>query len=86
MIIEGLEKYLEKDNTDNFERLDFGIATGLGVNFPIRNNIFMSLEVRNNLGLSNISSLPVGNDGKIKTNSTNLLIGIAYKFGEIENE
>lgn len=76
----------EIDNTDNFERFDFGLATGLGINFPIRNKIFISFEIRNNLGLSNISSIPVVNDGTIKTNSTNLLIGIVYKFGEIANE
>ena len=71
----------ETDNIDNFERLDFGLTTGLGMNFPIQEKLLLSVEIRNNLGLTNISSLPVVNDGSIKTNSTNLLIGIAYRIG-----
>ena len=76
----------ETDNTDNFEKLDFGITTGLGASFPIYNRLLISLEIRNNLGLTNISSVPVVNDGVIKTNSTNFLIGVAYKFGTGVNE
>ena len=76
----------ETDNTDNFERLDFGITAGLGISFPISSKIFISFEIRNNLGLLNISSIPVMNDASIKTNSTNLLIGIVYKIGTTVNE
>lgn len=71
----------EMDNTDNFKQLDFGITSGLGMNFPIQEKLLLSFEIRNNLGLTNISSLPVYNDGSLKTNSTNLLIGIAYRIG-----
>jgi len=76
----------ENDNTDNFKRTDLGITTGLGVRFPIKNKLFLSLEIRNNFGLTNISSVPVVNDGAIKTNSTNLLIGIEYRFGTRIND
>ena len=85
-LIEPLWKFQEKiefDNTDNFERLDYGLTTGFGANFPINNKLLLSLEIRNNLGLLNISAIPIENEGTIKTNSTNLLIGIAYRFGEI---
>ena len=82
-ITEAFNEYpkTESDNTDNFERLDFGVTTGLGMNFSIHENLLLSVEIRNNLGLPNISSLPIVNDGRIKTNSTNLLIGIAYRIG-----
>ena len=81
-ITEAFGEYqkLESVNTDRFERLDFGITTGLGVIFSIQDKLLLTVEIRNNLGLVNISSLPVTNDGSIKTISTNLLIGIAYKF------
>ena len=73
----------ELDNTDNFKRLDFGITSGLGMNFPIQEKFLLNFEIRNNLGLTNISSVPVYNDGSIKTNSTNLLIGIVYRIGDM---
>jgi hypothetical protein len=69
------------DNTSNFTRIDLGLTTGLGAGLPINDKLLITLEIRNNLGLYNISSHPVANDGTIKTNSTNLLFGIAYKFG-----
>jgi len=69
------------NNSSLFKHLDFGITTGLGLAFPVKSNFALSLEVRNNLGIYNVSSLPVINDGTIKTNSTNLLLGISYKFG-----
>lgn len=69
------------DNIDRFNRYDFGVSGGLGFRLSIQNNIFMTTEVRHNLGLHNISQLPIINDGKISTNSTNLLLGFAYHIG-----
>lgn len=87
-VIEAFGEYpkTETDNTDNFKRTDFGITTGLGARFPIKSKLFLSLEIRNNLGLTNISSVPVVNDGTIKTNSTIILIGIEYRFGTRMND
>jgi hypothetical protein len=70
-----------EDITERNKRFDIGISLGLGLSVPIRKKISVSLEVRNNLGLYNISSLPVVNDGTIKTNSTNFLFSCNYKFG-----
>lgn len=72
----------ETNNIDVFERLDFGLTTGLGVSYPILNNLLLSMEVRNNLGLININSLANDNGGNTKTVSTNLLVGIAYQLGK----
>ncbi len=87
-VTESFGKYpkTENDNTANYKRTDLGIITGLGARFPIKNKLFLSLEIRNNFGLTNISSVSVMNDGSIKTNSTNLLIGIEYRFGTIIND
>jgi opacity protein-like surface antigen len=78
----------EIDNIDNYKRNDFGISAGLGVRFPIKNKLFLSLEIRSNIGISNISSFPIPsvNDWIIKTNSTNLLIGFEYRFGARAND
>lgn len=71
----------EYDNTANFKQHDFGLTTGLGMTYQLAEKLLLSAEIRNNLGLVNISALPVRNDKSIKTNSTNFLIGIAYGIG-----
>lgn len=63
------------------KRYDIGISTGLGLSVPIEKKIAVSLEVRDNLGLLNISAVPVWNNGTNKTNSLNFLFGITYKLG-----
>ncbi|MCC6691151.1 MAG: PorT family protein [Bacteroidia bacterium] len=87
--IYGATKYLSKkttDNIDNFKRFDFGATAGLGLIVPIKNKFSISLELCDNFGLYNVSKLAVINDGTVKTNSTNLLIGFAYKLGAQQTE
>jgi hypothetical protein len=68
------------DNTSLYKRFDIGISTGFGLSVPIKTKFAFSFEVRNNLGLYNTSDVPVINDGTIKTNSTNFLLGFTYKL------
>jgi len=70
------------DNTSLDKRFDTGISTGLGLSIPIKTKFAFSFEVRNNLGLYNVSAVPVANNGTIKTNSTNFLLGFTYKLGQ----
>lgn len=70
----------ETDNTKYYNRYDFGISFGAGAQFPLRERFALSLEIRNNLGLVDISEVPVVKNGTIKTNSTQLLLGIVYKL------
>lgn len=70
------------DNTSLDKRFDTGISTGLGFSVPIKTKFAFSFEVRNNLGLYNVSAVPVANNGTIKTNSTNFLLGFTYKLGQ----
>jgi hypothetical protein len=65
-------------NTNAYKTTDIGITAGIGLTIPIKDKFALSLEIRNNLGLMNIGKSSTEND---KTNSTNLLIGFAYKFG-----
>lgn len=81
------KRFAEKSSViDNLKRLDFSLTTGLGVALPVNDQLSLSLELRNNLGLYDISTLPVYNDGTIKTNSTNLLVGLSYCFGNNREE
>jgi hypothetical protein len=73
--------YLSSDNASQYKSFDFGISGGLGFAIPVRNKFSISCELRNNLGLLNIAKGEVYNNGSIKTNSTNLLIGLSYKIG-----
>jgi len=70
------------NNTLNNKELDFGLTTGLGFTVPYKTKYAFSFEVRNNLGLFNVSAIPVFNDGAIRTNSTNFLFGFTYKVGQ----
>lgn len=65
-------------NTNQYKRSDVGITSGLGIAMPISNVVALSVEVRNNFGLININKNP---NSAIHSNTTSLLMGIAYKFG-----
>jgi len=71
----------KNDNTISLKRFDFGISAGLGLLFPIGQNIAISSEIRNNVGYYNITAVPVFYRGSIDTAATNFLIGFVYKFG-----
>ena len=70
---------MNSNYTSDYKTIDMGITAGIGLAIPINDKFSLSAEIRNNLGLTNISkSSSVTN----KTNSTNLLIGVTYKFGK----
>ena len=75
-----VSKYIRTDDNKMF---NFGITTGLGVAIPLKETIALSFEIRNNLGLTNIDKNG-GSNNAAKTNSTSLLVGIAYKFGSTQ--
>ena len=68
------------DNTYNDKRFDIGISSGLGISIPLGHKFKFSIEARDNLGFYNISAASVSNNGSIKTNSFNFLVGLTYKF------
>lgn len=70
------------DNSDRYKKLDMGVAAGLGTEVALTDQVKLSLEVRHNLGVYNIYSVPTFFNGIMKTNSTNLLFGLAYKIKE----
>lgn len=71
---------LKIDMTNSFKKIDAGLSFGCGFTKSIKQHVAVSLELRDNLGLSNIINSTNGHF--VKTNSVNLLFGISYKFGE----
>jgi len=70
------------DNTSQYKRFDTGISTGLGLSVPVKTKFAFTFEARNNLGLLNVSHVQMIDNGTIKTNSTNLILGFTYKLGQ----
>ena len=56
-----------------FRTLDFGLNLGFGTKIKVTEKHDLNLELRHNLGLSNISELRTINDKALKTNSFNLI-------------
>jgi hypothetical protein len=66
------------EDTKNKKSIDFGFSAGIGKEFKLNGITQIYIELRENLGLTNISDTPVINDGSIKTNSLNLLVGYTF--------
>jgi hypothetical protein len=67
---------LDQNITGAYRRFDAGVASGVGVIIPVTQRLQVSGEVRNSFGLYNRqSSLATGYN---KSNSTALLLGLAY--------
>ncbi|MBV1923488.1 MAG: PorT family protein [Flavobacteriaceae bacterium] len=71
--------YPDDDFSDLYKKTDFGLSIGLGTKIILNEKHDLNIEVRENLGLSNISDAPVYNDGTLKTNSFNLILN--WDFG-----
>ena len=67
---------LSKDVSVLFTDFDFGLSIGVGKVFNIGTSHTLVLELRNNLGLTNINSDARGT--YIKTNSINLIVGFSF--------
>ncbi|MXN91484.1 outer membrane beta-barrel protein [Flavobacterium sp. Sd200] len=62
-----------------YKDLNFGINLGIGTRIPVNSTNDINIELRNNLGLSNIGDVPTINGGSVRTNSVNLTV--AWQFG-----
>jgi hypothetical protein len=66
----------KKNLTKGSERLDFGWIFGIGYDFAINEKIGMSLVVRDDLGINNLSKDPL----TLRTNSLGLRVGLKYNL------
>ncbi|MCW4469734.1 PorT family protein [Flavobacterium sp. MFBS3-15] len=73
------DKVEDESGDGIFKTLDFGLNLGLGMRIPLDNKNDLNIELRDNLGLVNISDVPVMDDGTVKTNSVNLIV--SWQFG-----
>lgn len=60
-----------------FSAMDAGVLAGAGVSYPL-GQFRVSAELRSNMGLMNVSAVPVFDNGNIKTSFTSLMLGVAY--------
>jgi Outer membrane protein beta-barrel domain len=68
----------DSDNTKNEKAMDFGLTLGLGKAFKLNNNQEITIEIRENLGLTNVSAVKVVDNGTVKSNSLNLICGYSF--------
>ncbi len=59
---------------------DVGAALGIGVSVSLTKNFLISLELRNNFGFYSVSNYPDLSHINLKTNTSNLQLGLLYKF------
>ncbi len=69
------------ETTDDHKAWDLGISASLGGSIPLGDKLSLQAEVRYDKGFTNISALPVVDDGSIRTNAVALLIGCGYLLG-----
>jgi hypothetical protein len=69
------------DRTDDLEPWDFGLSASASAAWSLGGNLWINAEVRYDKGLTNISALPLLDDGSIRTNAVSLLVGCSYRFG-----
>ncbi len=67
-------------STEDFDRLDLGLCMSVCGALALNAMVRLSAEVRYDKGLTNISALPVVNDGSIRTNAVCLLLGCNFSF------
>lgn len=67
------------DNTDSTKSTDFGITAGIGLQFSVAKSTLLTFEVRDDIGLTNISDYTSG--GSTKTNSLSLIVGLSFGLG-----
>lgn len=70
------------DRTGNFKKIEMGLSFGLGLAYTFNDKFALSIEVRNNLGMTDITEVNPFGYGEIKTNAINFLLGFNYKLGQ----
>lgn len=74
------DKTTEGDGEANFKRIDFGVNLGLGTKFAITQTQALSVELRHNYGLGDISDMKEISNDKVKTNSFNLIVNWSFQL------
>ncbi|UPT67443.1 MAG: PorT family protein [Sphingobacteriales bacterium JAD_PAG50586_3] len=67
------------NNTNDYKGFDIGLSAGVGIDYLITDMIHLDFEIRDNLGLFNISESSNDN-ARLKNNSLNFLIGMQFSI------
>ncbi len=71
-----------QDLRNDFHNINYGWCAGFGFVYPISEDLFLSIGLRHDYGISNLSIAPIVDEGSIRTNSSQVLLGINYQFGD----
>lgn len=72
---------VEINNDSSTKSIDFGLSLGFGLEIPVSSTGAITLEIRDNLGLTNISRSKESDAPELKTNTANLMVGYVLVFG-----
>lgn len=75
---EGIKNDL--DFNDSFKKLDVGFSIGVGYELEINKMNYLGIELRNNLGIKDLSSLEYSPFNSTKSNAINLIINWKMKI------
>lgn len=74
-----LDRKINKQSyNSDFKKSDFGLSFGIGTRIKLDKEVDLGIELRENLGLTNISKLEVVDDGTIKTQAINLILTVEF--------
>lgn len=76
----GLGSSSTEDDTGMFRKFDFGLSTSFNLLIPLNDSVAVKVGVNDNLGLMNVSDVPVADKGTIEHNSLGLLVGIGFQL------
>jgi hypothetical protein len=65
------------DYQQNYENLDYGVSFGIGTKFKLNRTQEVNIELRDNLGLANVTDI---DSDKISTNSINLILNWQFSL------
>lgn len=71
---------VKTEGGDLYKSINAGINLGFGTSIPLNAKNNLNIELRDNLGLINISDVPVVDNGTLKTNSVNLIVGWQFSL------
>lgn len=79
-ISEGRDFYSSFDIKRSTKPFDFGLIAGADIYVPVTEKVSFRIGLDNNLGVSNVSSVSVADDGTIKHNSFGIVMGANFQL------
>jgi hypothetical protein len=70
----------ETNLNSQFKKIDFGLSLGAGIWLPLKENTNFTIGLTGNIGLNNISSYPVVDNGNIRTKNIKISVGVNHFF------